>query len=95
MKKYRAKKRIISVSHLIHSLEGIYRSAWFYVLWDHNGNGVFYEMRGMIIAVLHVDIQLHQVAAGKCLGEVRHLDVQCVPWPLLIVQLAYQVYITP
>lgn len=47
----------------------------------------------MVIVVLHTDIQLHQVAAGKGLGEVRHLDVQRVPRPLLVVELANQVHV--
>lgn len=46
----------------------------------------------MVIAILHIDVQLDQVAAWKRLREICHLDVQSVSGALLIVQLTHQVH---
>ena len=83
----------ISASHLIHGLEGVDWRPWLHVLWDHDGNWVLCELGRVVVAVLHVDIQLHQVAAGKRLREVGHLHLQHVLRPLLVVQLAHQIHV--
>lgn len=59
-----------------------------------DGDWVLWKVGSMVVVVLHIDVQLHKVAAGKSLGEVGHLHVQRVPRALLIVQLADQVHVT-